>query len=428
MKFFDLIKIANRNLFRNKLRTFLTIMAIFVGSFTLVLTNGLGDGLRDYIENHVKNIEGGNILFVRKKIETEKKEAKPNESLEYKDVTEDESGNVIDPNSFNVPLAQVESLAKQLPEVKSITPLYSIKGEYITLEGDKKYRLFGLGMLSEGITQKTEAGRTIDGANQILIPLPMAKALSENISSLIGKEATIAYKVGQSGKLETMRLTIVGVATKGLFANLNSFVDTATARKIYEEQTTEAEYHDKFQSFTFQLNSGDEKTIETVKKKLDERGFAAESFADQKKRTYDGIGILQIGLNFFAFIALLAASFGIINTLIVAVIERTKEIGLQKALGMGRWTIFALFSLESVLIGFWGAAAGVVGGVVIGTITSLILGNTYFESFEGYSLFAFKPFPLIWVTLLICLIAFLAGVLPALRASRLNPIEALRYE
>lgn len=427
MKFLDLIKIANRNLLRNKLRTFLTIMAIFVGAFTLILTNGLGDGLRDYIENQVKNLEGNSVLFVRKKFEIEKDDAKSGEPLEYKEATQDEAGNMIDPNSFSVSLAQMESVAKDFPEIKSITPRYTNDGEYITLDGDKKYQL-SLGMLSTGVTQKTEAGRTIDGENQILLPLSLAKALNENISSLIGKDATIAYKVGQSGEIKMLRLTIVGVATKGFLSNFNSFVDTATARKIYDEQTAGTDNYNKFQSFTFQLNIGDEQTIETVKKKLDEKGFAAESFADQKKRTYDGIGILQIGLNFFAFIALFAASFGIINTLIVAVMERTKEIGLQKALGMGRWIIFALFSLESVLIGFWGAIAGVVGGIVIGTIASLILGNTYLESFEGYSLFAFKPFSIIFVILLVCLIAFLAGVMPALRASRLNPIEALRYE
>lgn len=427
MKFLDLIKIANRNLLRNKLRTFLTIMAIFVGAFTLILTNGLGDGLRDYIENQVKNLEGNSVLFVRKKFEIEKDDAKSGEPLEYKEATQDEAGNMIDPNSFSVSLAQMESVAKDFPEIKSITPRYTNDGEYITLDGDKKYQL-SLGMLSTGVTQKTEAGRTIDGENQILLPLSLAKALNENISSLIGKDATIAYKVGQSGEIKMLRLTIVGVATKGFLSNFNSFVDTATARKIYDEQTAGTDNYNKFQSFTFQLNIGDEQTIETVKKKLDEKGFAAESFADQKKRTYDGIGILQIGLNFFAFIALFVASFGIINTLIVAVMERTKEIGLQKALGMGRWIIFALFSLESVLIGFWGAIAGVVGGIVIGTIASLILGNTYLESFEGYSLFAFKPFSIIFVILLVCLIAFLAGVMPALRASRLNPIEALRYE
>lgn len=428
MKFWDLIKIANRNLFRSKLRTFLTVMAIFVGSFTLTLTNGLGDGLRDYIENQVKNLEGNNILFVRKKIPAEDAEnAKADAPREYKEVTQDTAGNEIDPNSFNVSLAQMETIAKEIPEIKSVTPRYFINGEYITLDGAKKYQV-SLGMLSEGVTQKTEAGKTIDGEGQIMLPLSLARTFDENISRLIGKTATLAYKFGQTNEIKTVPLKIVGVSTKGFMANFNSFVDAKTARKIYDDQQNHLPVYNKFSNFTLLINSSGQAEISAVKAKLDEQGFSAESFADQKKRTYDGIGIIQIGMNLFAFIALLAASFGIINTLIIAVMERTKEIGLQKALGMNRWKIFLLFSLESVLIGFWGAIIGVVSGIVIGTAANIFLARTYLESFEGYSLFVFTTPALLFVLILVCLIAFIAGVLPAFRASRLNPIEALRYE
>ncbi len=108
--------------------------------------------------------------------------------------------------------------------------------------------------------------------------------------------------------------------------------------------------------------------------------------------------------------------------------ERTKEIGLQKALGMNRGKIFLLFSFESILIGFWGAVLGIVSGIVIGTAANEFLARTYLESFEGYSLFVFTTPAILFVLILVCLIAFIAGVLPAFRASRLNPIEALRYE
>lgn len=428
MKISELIRIANRNLFRAKLRTFLTVMAIFVGSFTLTLTNGLSDGLRDYIENQVKNLEGNNVLFVRKKFPSEEAEnARADAPREYKQATEDDAGNVIDPNSFSVSLAQMEVIAGKTPEVKSVTPQYLIDGEYITLDGSKKYQV-ALGMLSEGIVQKTEAGKTIDGAGQIMLPLSLAKTFNENINQLIGKTATVAYKTGQNGEIKTVQLKIVGVSTKGFMANFNSFVDVPTARKIYDEQQNGSPEYNKFTNFTLQLNSAGEAQIAAVKKKLDEQGFSAETFADRKKRTYDGISIIQIGMNLFAFIALLAASFGIINTLIIAVLERTKEIGLQKALGMNRGKIFTLFSLESVLIGFWGAVLGIVSGIVIGIVANIYLARTYLESFEGYSLFVFTPWAILFVFTLVCLIAFIAGVMPAFRASRLNPIDALRYE
>ncbi len=427
MRFRDLLRIANRNLLRNKLRTFLTIMAIFVGSFTLVMTNGLGDGLKGYVENQVKNIEGNNILFVGKKFQANDDKKTVDEEIEYREKTQDESGNVIDPNSFTVEMSQIEGLRKELPEVKTITPRYSLDGEYLTLDGIKKYKL-DLGMLSEGVRQKVEVGRSIEGPGEIVIPLVLAKVLNPDISALVGKDVTIAYKIGQSGEIKTRSIKVVGVATKGFMVNYYCYVDTETARQVYDDQQRMSNNYNKFWDFTFQLDTASEKKIEEIKRKLDEKGFRAETFADQKKRTYDAIGILQIGLNFFAFIALLAASFGIINTLVVAVMERTKEIGLQKALGLGREKIFLLFSLESVLIGFWGAITGVVIGMLVGTIANWVLAASYLESFEGYHLFAFRLFSITWVVLLVCLIGFLAGVIPAFRASRLNPIEALRYE
>ncbi len=428
MKFWDLIKIANRNLFRARLRTFLTVMAIVVGSFTLTLTNGLGDGLRDYIDKQVKNVEGGSVLFVRKKIERKDEQVNPDEPAEYKEKTPNEAGDKTDPDEMMISQAQIENLRNQIPEIKTITPRYWINGEYITIEGAKKYRV-ALGMLSEGVTQKTEVGKTIDGANQVMLPLDIAKTFDENLNNLIGKTATVAYKVkNQTDEIKTLQLKIVGVSTKGMMANFTSYVDAETAKRIYEDQNQKEDDLNLFSNLSVQLKTGEVQNIAAVKDKLDELGFSADSFADQQKRIYDAVGILQIGLNLFAFIALLAASFGIINTLVIAVLERTKEIGLQKALGMGRWKIFSLFSLESILIGFWGAVIGTVGGMIVGAIINIFVAQNYLQSFEGYSIFVFKLLPIVLVILLICSIAFIAGVFPALRASRLNPIEALRYE
>ena len=86
-----------------------------------------------------------------------------------------------------------------------------------------------------------------------MLPLALAKSFDENIASLVGKTATIAYKVGQNGGIKTMPLKIVGVSTKGFMANFNSFVDAQTARKIYDDQQAQTDNYNKFYNFTFQL-------------------------------------------------------------------------------------------------------------------------------------------------------------------------------
>ncbi len=307
MRTWDLIKVANRNLFRNKLRTFLTVMAIFVGSFTLTMTNGLGDGMRDYVESQVKNIEGDRVIMVRKKVERPVGGPRAGTPAEYKGDVGPEGGSDFDPNSILMTLPQMEAAVKEIDGVKSITPRYNIEGEYISIDGGKKYQL-ELGMLSEGITAKTEAGGPLSGDGQIVIPIGLARAMNSNISELIGKPAAIGYKLAD-GTMKTISLEIVGVATKGFMTNYSSFVSGGTARQIHEDQRPNGRT-DSFIAFTLQLNSNDPAIISNAKSKLSAAGYEGDTIADNDKRTYDAIGIFKTGMNPFAFVALLAASFG----------------------------------------------------------------------------------------------------------------------
>lgn len=142
----------------------------------------------------------------------------------------------------------------------------------------------------------------------------------------------------------------------------------------------------------------------------------------------DQIGIIQaviggiIGvLNAFAVIALIAAGFGIINTLLMSVRERTREIGLMKAMGMGGGRIFTLFSVEAVFIGFLGSVTGALAAMGVGAVANALLAETVIADLEGLEVLVFAPIPMLVVGLLVMGIAFLAGTIPSPARSATEP-------
>ncbi|HMJ48117.1 MAG TPA: ABC transporter permease [Ferruginibacter sp.] len=130
------------------------------------------------------------------------------------------------------------------------------------------------------------------------------------------------------------------------------------------------------------------------------------------------LGFLEKGTIGIAFITLIGAAIGLMNIMLVAVNERTKEIGLGKALGATRKDIRSQFLFESILISLMGAAAGIIAGILVGNLVALLL-NTGFV----------VPWGWVIAAIFVCsLVGLAAGLYPAYKASRLDPIVALRYE
>lgn len=161
---------------------------------------------------------------------------------------------------------------------------------------------------------------------------------------------------------------------------------------------------------------------------MSEKGYTAATIDDQIGIFKQVIDAIIMVFNFFAAIALLAASFGIVNTLFMAVQERTKEIGLMKAMGMGSNKVFLLFSIEAILLGFWGSLLGSLAGIGVGKLANAVATDTFLKDLAGFELTRFPLTSILTIMLIIMAIAFLAGTLPARRASKKDPIEALRYE
>ena len=106
----------------------------------------------------------------------------------------------------------------------------------------------------------------------------------------------------------------------------------------------------------------------------------------------------------------------------------TAEIGLMKAMGMSGAKIFLLFSTEAILLGFWGSLLGILAGIGIGQVANKIASNSILKDLPGFDLLAFPVMSLLTILLIIMTVAFIAGTLPARRAAKQNPIDALRYE
>lgn len=139
--------------------------------------------------------------------------------------------------------------------------------------------------------------------------------------------------------------------------------------------------------------------------------------------------ILQLFLGGIAAISLLVAGIGIMNIMIVSLIERTREIGILKALGMKSRTVLTIFLGESVIIGLIGAIVGIILGWILANVTASVLGSGAFGGGGGFTIT-----PLLTPEVLVGALAFGVGVsvifalYPAWRASKLKPVEALRYE
>jgi putative ABC transport system permease protein len=153
-------------------------------------------------------------------------------------------------------------------------------------------------------------------------------------------------------------------------------------------------------------------------------GLEALSNAELKKSTTDAIN-QQFGFfNAIVAIAVLVGVLGIVNTLTMSVLERTREIGVLRALGASRWRVRRTMAGESLLISLAGTLAGIAAGLVVGVIWVIGMRET---TFPGMSMHLPAGL-LVAIAVLGVLMGVLAAIMPARRAARLDPLGALRYE
>lgn len=420
MRLLDIIKISQRNLFRAKLRTFLTVAAVFIGALTLSLTNGVGNGIKAYVNKQLGNLGAKDAMIVQAK----QTQSNPiaNDVKRY-DPDRKTSG------PFFITMITKKDIEKiqSIEGVLKTLPQYTISLEYIGT-GEDKYEAIP-NQYVEGLNIDMASGETVDpnSLDEITVPIRYIRPSTER--EAIGKYVVIAYK-DSAGKTIEKPLRIVGVQQQSLVGTSAINISDKLTEEIYLAQTKNIpSLSDTYIGAIVKFNpdySKDE--IEALKKRFEDAGYTARTLEDQIGVIGTVINGILVVLNVFGAITLLAAAFGIINTLLMSVNERTSEIGLMKALGANRKTIFSIFAIEAASIGFWGAALGVATSIGLGTIASNYAADNFLKDFVGFQLLTFPLLPSLAVLFGIILLAFIVGALPSLKASKLDPIKALRYE
>jgi len=161
-------------------------------------------------------------------------------------------------------------------------------------------------------------------------------------------------------------------------------------------------------------------TFRVIRKVLpgDNNNFEVEKSDNLAQMLLENIQYVTMAATIIGLITLLGAAIGLMNIMLVSVTERTREIGIRKAMGATSNTIKNQFLVEAIVIGQLGGLLGIVFGILIGNIMSIILGSSFVV-------------PWLWIfsgILLCVLVGLVSGIFPAIKAARLDPIEALRYE
>jgi putative ABC transport system permease protein len=169
--------------------------------------------------------------------------------------------------------------------------------------------------------------------------------------------------------------------------------------------------------------------VPAVEDAIKKMGFGAFSLVDATRSMGQFFAVLDGFLAIFGSLALAVASIGIVNTLVMAILERRREIGIMKALGASDADVRGLFFAEAGAMGFVGGAVGVALGWVIGRLINIGL-NIYLQRqhFPSAQIW-FVPLWLVLSAITFSIVvSLLSGLYPATRAARLDPVQALRYE
>ena len=434
MRLTDIIKRANHNLWCNRSRTILTTLAITVGSLTIMLTVGINAGVNGYIDKQVESTGGNDIIEVMPKGIADRMS-----SMMTLGATEVQEYRSNQGQSQQVSLTDRDLAGiKRLKGVKLAKLSDLLYPSYITRDRDeaKKYKLTVGPLAASSIKLDLAAGRSvrIDGSEaEAILPDRYLEPLGfSSAKQAIGQMVRVGVLHRLGDQIDEVKIRIVGVQNQSIVGFGRVFLNDAAGRLISSAYLTgmpEA-LQSQHGLIIIQVKPGYEskEKLAQIKQELTNMGYSSISEDDYISSIKLFFNAITVILTIFGVIALITASIGIVNTLLMSVQERTREIGLMKAMGLSSGRIFALFSLEAVSLGFWGGMLAAGLAVVIKQTVNPWAGRNFLSGLPGFNLIELNPLYVGAIVVIVMMVAFLAGTLPAKRATKQDPIQALRYE
>ena len=319
MRLIDVITTASSNMFRSKLRTSLTIIAIFIGAFTLTLTSGLGSGISSYLDKQVGNLGAKDVLIIMGISEN----GFSSDDSPQKYDPEKKTSNIASEGNRTVVVltnADLEKI-KNTAGIKSVEPYLSPSIEYVTGPSGEKF-VASITQYIAGANYTLSAGDQLDNSvttAEVMIPQSYVSSLGfKSDQDSVGKIITMFLTDG-TGEQASVPAVIAGVKDKSLLGGSSFEANTALTKQLFALQTkgAPASVANTYPVVTAQFDTDlTEAQVTKLKDTLRVKGYQAQTIQDQVGFLKTVINAIIWVLNGFAIIALLAASFGIINTLL----------------------------------------------------------------------------------------------------------------
>ena len=452
MKLYDSIELAGRNLRESVLRNSLTTLGISVGVASLVAMLSLGIGLQQLASRRLQRsgLFDSIVVTSRRDLrgfnrEQEESGPAPAESPDLNETARLKIANVAGVVEVYPDLRFITEVRfEEKPHLTMVAGLPSSSKDSDSFEG-MQGRFFSSEDAHEVILQKSFAAELLEKSSRG----PDEINVGEVAKPLLGKQLVMRYAERESnGGQDTasysvisheMPLTIVGVTD----LDPDSMRGSARARLFIPQKLIEGMR--PMQAYDMRASNGvtsDQPIysnvvarvsgagkVDAVEEAIKKLGFNTFSILDATKSMRRFFAILDLFLGIFGSLALTVASIGIINTLVMAILERRREIGIMKAVGASDADVRGLFFAEAGAMGLLGGICGTALGWFIGRVINF--GTNIYLKRQGFPPEHIWSVP-VWLVAgalgFSFLVSLLSGLYPASRAARLDPVQALRYE